>query len=180
MIPRVRMFLGLSLVALIVRAIEFPTIVSKAGIQLPRAGDTFYHMRRIWFSVMRFPETLPVDSYVSFPSGSQILWPSAFDWTIAAMIRPFVDPADQTAVESIAIWVPAVLGAITAGVVGLLADRAYGRSAAWCAGLIFCFLPMSYGYSHLGMIDHHVAVAQMLHEPLLPRLLQQHDARARV
>ena len=116
-------------------------------------------MHRIWFSVVRFPETLPVDSYVSFPSGSQILWPSAFDWTIAAMIRPFVDPTDQTAVEAIAIWVPAVLGGITAGVVGLLAARAYGRGAAWCAGLIFCFLPMSYGYSHLGMIDHHVAVA---------------------
>ena len=100
MISRIRMFVSLSLVALAVRAIEFPTIVSKAGVQLPRAGDTFYHMRRIWFSVVRFPETLPFDSYVSFPSGSQILWPSAFDWTIAAMIRPFVDPTDQAAVET--------------------------------------------------------------------------------
>jgi len=38
-ISRARIFVSLFLIALAVRAIEFPTIVSKVGIQLPRAGD---------------------------------------------------------------------------------------------------------------------------------------------
>ena len=154
-----RMFGSLFLLALAVRAIGYPTVFSKAGVQLPYAGDAYYHLRRIWFSVVRFPETLAFDPYVSFPGGSQIPWPGAFDWTIAALIRPFVNPTDQYAVEAMAVWMPAVLGAATTGLLALFAKRLYGRGAGWCAGLIFSVLPMSFIYSQLGMIDHHVAVA---------------------
>jgi asparagine N-glycosylation enzyme membrane subunit Stt3 len=157
--PRARMFGSLFLVAVAVRAIGYPTVFSNAGVQLPYAGDAYYHLRRIWYSVARFPETLSFDRYVSFPDGSQIIWPAAFDWTIAALIRPFVDPLDQSAVEAMAAWMPVVLGAATAGLLALLADRFYGRAAGWCAGLLYCVLPMSFIYSRLGMIDHHVAVA---------------------
>ena len=159
MFPRVRMFGSLFLLALAVRAIGYPTVFSKAGVQLPYAGDAYYHLRRIWFSVARFPEALSFDRYVSFPEGSQIQWPAAFDWTIAALIRPFVDPSDQVAVEAMAVWVPAVLGAATTGLLALFASRLYGRGAGWCAGLIYSVLPMSFIFSQLGMIDHHVAVA---------------------
>ncbi len=157
--PGVRMFGSLFLLALAVRAIGYPTVFSKAGVQLPYAGDAYYHLRRIWFSVARFPEALSFDRYVSFPEGSQIVWPPAFDWTIAALIRPFVDPSDQVAVEAMAVWVPAVLGAATTGLLALFASRLYGRGAGWCAGLIYSVLPMSFIFSQLGMIDHHVAVA---------------------
>ena len=159
LIPRARMFGSLFLLATAVRAIGYPTVFSGAGVQLPYAGDAYYHLRRIWYSVAGFPESLSFDRYVSFPDGSQIIWPAAFDWTIAALIRPFVDPADQGAVEAVAAWMPVVLGAATAGLLALLADYFYGRGAGWCAGLIYCVLPMSFIYSQLGMIDHHVAVA---------------------
>jgi len=162
--PRARMFGSLFLLALAARAIGYPTVFSKAGVQLPYAGDAYYHLRRIWFSVTRFPETLSFDRYVSFPEGSQIVWPAAFDWTIAALIRPFVDPSDQVAVEAMAVWVPAVLGAATTGLLALFASRLYGRGAGWCAGLIYSVLPMSFIFSQLGMIDHHVAVALLTTE----------------
>jgi asparagine N-glycosylation enzyme membrane subunit Stt3 len=165
-LPHLLMSGSLFLLALAIRAIQYPLVFSQVGIQLPFAGDAYYHLRRIWFSVARFPETLPFDRYVSFPVGSEIVWPSTFDWTIAALIRPFVDPTDQAAVEAIAVWVPAVLGAATTGLVALLASRLYGRGAGWCAGLLYSVLPMSFTYSQLGMIDHHVAVA-LLTIPLL-------------
>jgi asparagine N-glycosylation enzyme membrane subunit Stt3 len=153
------MFGGLFLLGLLVRAIQYPLISTPIGIQLPYAGDAYYHLRRIWFTVARFPESLAYDRYVSFPQGSQIVWPSTFDWWIALAIRPFVDPTDQAAVESVAIWAPAVLGAFTTGLVALLANRLYGNLAGWCAGLLYAVLPMSFTFSRLGMIDHHVAVA---------------------
>jgi dolichyl-diphosphooligosaccharide--protein glycosyltransferase len=153
------MFGSLFLFALAIRSIGYPTVFSKAGIQLPYAGDAYYHLRRIWFSVANFPESLSFDRYASFPEGSQIVWPAAFDWTIAALIHPFVDPNDQAAVEAMAAWVPAVIGAVTTGMLALFADRLYGRGAGWYAGLLYSALPMSFMYSALGMIDHHVAVA---------------------
>ncbi len=156
---RARMFGSLFVFAAAIRAIGYPTIFTSAGVHLPYAGDAYYHLRRIWFSVARFPETLPFDRYVSFPDGSQNIWPSTFDWTIAAFIRPFVDPTDQAAVEAIAVWAPVVLGATTAGLIALFAGRAYGEGAGWCAGALYSILPMSFIYSQLGMIDHHVAVA---------------------
>jgi asparagine N-glycosylation enzyme membrane subunit Stt3 len=165
-LPPILMSGSLFLLALGIRALQYPLVFSPIGIQLPFTGDPYYHLRRIWFSVARFPETLPFDSYVSFPAGSQIVWPSTFDWTISALIRPFVDPTDQAAVEAIAVWAPAALGAFTTGAVALLAWRLYGRGSGWCAGLLYAVLPMSFNFSQLGMIDHHVAVA-LLTIPML-------------
>ena len=161
MIRRIRIFGILFLAGLAVRSIEFPKLFTSTGVHLPFAGDAYYHMRRIWYSVSRFPETLPFDRYVGFPEGAQIVWPSAFDWTIAALIRPFVDPTDQGSVEALAVWAPAVLGAATAGLVGLFAERFFGPRAGWLAGILYAVLPMSFVYSRMGMIDHHVGVALM-------------------
>jgi dolichyl-diphosphooligosaccharide--protein glycosyltransferase len=155
------MFGGLFVLALAVRSVHYPLVFTQIGVQLPYAGDAYYHLRRIWFSVARFPESLTFDRYVSFPEGSQIVWPSTFDWMIAASIRPFVDSSDQAAVEAMAVWVPPLLGAVTTGLVGLLAARLYGRGAGWCAGLLYAVLPISFISSRLGMIDHHVAVAML-------------------
>ncbi len=150
---------SLFLLALATRAIGYPMVFSTIGVQLPYAGDAYYHLRRIWYTVARFPEVLSFDRYVAFPDGSQIIWPAAFDWSIAALILPFVDPSDQAAVESMAVWVPALLGAATACALALFADRYYGPGAGWIAGLLYCALPMSFIFSQLGMVDHHVAVA---------------------
>lgn len=159
MLRGMRMFGSLFLLGLAIRSIQYPRVFSGVGVQLPYAGDAYYHLRRIWYSVARFPEALPFDRYVSFPDGAQIHWPSAFDWTIAALIRPFVDPTDQGAVEALAVWVPAVLGGAVSGLLALGTERLYGRAAGWCAGLVYSALPISFVYSQLGMIDHHVAIA---------------------
>ncbi len=159
MVVRARMFVGLFAAGLIFRTIKYPFVFAETGVHLPYAGDAYYHLRRIWFSVERFPDRLLFDPYVSFPNGAQIQWPSTFDWLVAALIRPFVDPNDQAAVESLAVWVPALLGAGTAGLVGLFATRLYGAGAGWCAGILYAALPMSVFFSELGMIDHHIAVA---------------------
>jgi dolichyl-diphosphooligosaccharide--protein glycosyltransferase len=153
------MFGSFALLGLAIRSLRYPTVFSTIGVQLPYPGDSYYHLRRIWFSVARFPESLAFDRYASFPEGSQIPWPAAFDWTIAAAIRPFVDPADQSAVEALAVWVPALLGAANTGLIALFAARFYGRAAGWYAGLLYSVMPIGFVFSQLGVIDHHVAVA---------------------
>lgn len=159
MFPQTRMFGSLALLGLAIRSLRYPMVFSTVGVQLPHPGDSYYHLRRIWFSVARFPESLAFDRYSSFPEGSQIPWPVAFDWTIAAVIRPFVDPGDQSAVEALAVWVPALLGAANTGLIALFAARFYGLAAGWLAGLVYSAMPIGFVFSQLGVIDHHVAVA---------------------
>lgn len=144
---------------LLVRALPAPTLFASERVHLPFAGDAYYHLRRIQYTVAHFPETIGFDPYVSYPNGSEIFWPAVFDWTLAALIRVFAGAGDPHAVERLAVWAPAILGAATAAVVAWLATRAFGRLAGCVAGLLYAGLPMSFQFSQIGMIDHHVAIA---------------------
>ena len=144
---------------LLVRGLPAPTLFASDRVHLPFAGDAYYHLRRIQYTVAHFPETIGFDPYVSFPNGSEIFWPAVFDWTLAGLIRALVGAGDPHAVERLAVWAPAILGAATAAAVAWLATRAFGSVAGWVAGLLYAGLPMSFQFSQIGMIDHHVAIA---------------------
>lgn len=156
------MFGVVFLVALAVRSITFLNVVTPFGVQFPFIGDLYYHMRRIWYTTVDFPNTISFDPYVSFPNGAEIVWPPLFDWSIAALARLLVGPESQSAVERVVIWVPPLVGAATAVLAAAIAVRS-SRSAklasGWWAGLLFAVLPMSFTYSQLGQLDHHGAVA---------------------
>ncbi len=49
--------LGLFLLAFLVRCLPFPSVFLREGTALIDP-DSYYHMRRIVFSVMQFPKTL--------------------------------------------------------------------------------------------------------------------------
>jgi len=147
------------LLALLLRALPLPIVFSGRGILPGNLSDEFYHLRRIWYSVVRFPEVLSFDPYVNFPNGGHVVWPPGFDWLVAALARLLVDTADQAAVETVAVWVPPVLGALTAVAAARVAGRAFGGVGGAVAGLAFAILPASWMFSQLGRVDHHVAVA---------------------
>ena len=147
--------------ALAIRAIRYPLVVTPHGIDFPFLGDLFYHARRIWFSAVHFPQILSFDRYVSFPDGAEIVWPGVYDWAIAGVARALVGSGPQGAVESVAIWFPPIFGAATAALLAALTARLYGRAAGAWAGGLFALLPASFLFSQLGQLDHHGAVALM-------------------
>lgn len=147
------------LIALAVRLVPLPATFGAERILPGGLADEFYHLRRIWYSVVHFPEVLSFDSYVSFPEGGPIHWPPGFDWAVAALARLLVGAEDQGAVETLAVWVPALLGALTAVLALWVGRAAFGGLGGAVAGLGLAVLPAHSGYSQLGAIDHHVAVA---------------------
>ena len=42
-------------------------------------SDSFYHMRRILYTVDHFPSTLWFDPSINYPEGLELLWPPLFD-----------------------------------------------------------------------------------------------------
>lgn len=134
-------------------------VIADDGVHFTVPGDPYYHMRRIAFSAARFPETLPFDRYVNFPEGAAIVWPPAFDWSLAAVARAWVGPDDPVGVEHVAARAPAVLGALAVVIVALVARRRFSPGAGWLAGIFLALLPAHLLHSQVGQLDHHVAVA---------------------
>jgi dolichyl-diphosphooligosaccharide--protein glycosyltransferase len=95
-------WLGLFAAAVGLRAVRFGTVLRNGELQTLFAADEFYHLRRIWFTVVNFPASLDFDFYMNQPLGAQPIWPPFFDWCIAALARVLVGADEQGAVEVVA------------------------------------------------------------------------------
>src|SRR5262249_59507616 len=103
---------GLFLLALAVRVLPWRTVFVGDGVRL-FDHDSYYHLRRIVWSLVHFPHCLDFDRYLSFPEGGRAIWPPAFDWLVAVLALPFARPGEPASVERVAVWVPPLLGAAT-------------------------------------------------------------------
>ncbi len=144
--------------ALLVRALPAAHVLSQ-GIVFFRGPDSYYHMRRIVYTIQNFPEILVSDPYVQFPHNAQPIWPPLFDWVSAALLLPFAGGGNWLRVEQAAAWIPPILGAITAVATWSVGRRLFDDRAAFGAGALLCILGGHFTYSRVGALDHHVAVA---------------------
>ncbi len=146
-------------VALLLRAAGWPRVFTPQGLIPPLGADEYFHLRRIWYSVVRFPEVFDRDPYASYPTGGEVSVAPGFDLAIAALARLLVGADDQAAVEVVAAWVPPVLGAFCAVVAAFIAWRAFSPAAGVLSGVLLALLPAHFVFSQVGMVDHHVAAA---------------------
>lgn len=153
---------GLFALALAVRALPFRSVFANERVYL-FGNDAYYHLRRIAWSVARFPAVLEFDPFINFPDGARPIWTPVFDWCVALAALPFVRAdvlaGDLHALERLAAWIPPVLGALTVVALYGVARRHFDEATALLAGLILCVLSAHFWYSQLGFVDHHVAVA---------------------
>jgi asparagine N-glycosylation enzyme membrane subunit Stt3 len=152
--------LCVSLVALAVwvRALQRALVLTPGGV-VPVDGDSFYHFRRIAWSVHNFPGFLSVDPYVNFPRGGEPIWSPTFDFVLAALVRGLLGVGSDGDMERLLCWVPALLGGLHVALLYLLGRRFLSGPAAVAGALLLAFLPAHSSYSQVGFVDHHVAVS---------------------
>ena len=123
-----------------------------------REIDPWYHVRAIEHQVANFPERFRHDPYLGFPSGSDVPVAPLFDWiAAAAALATSSGPPPLLWVETVAAWLPAILGALLAWPVALLALRLGGGLAGALAAPIAVLGPGQFlARSLLGFADHHV------------------------
>ncbi|MFQ5415659.1 MAG: STT3 domain-containing protein [Myxococcota bacterium] len=151
--------LGIFALATAIRAAWWRGVFTENGLHTPHGADEFYHLRRIWYAVVNYPDILERDPYVRFPFSGEIVWPPGFDLVVASVARLVVGAGDQTAFEVFVAWVPPVLGAVTAVAAAWIGARVFSPGAGLLAGVLLAILPAHYHFSQLGVIDHHVAVS---------------------
>ena len=145
-------------VAFALRVATFGLVFVDGRVWFPSGNDELYHIRRIAYQAARFPEVLDFDPYPSFPFGARPVWPPFLDWLLAGVVRLFVGGEDATAVERLVAWMPPLVGAATAVLVGEIARRAFSPLAGLVAGLFVALVPAHFVVSQLGEVDHEVVV----------------------
>lgn len=126
-------------------------------------NDPHYHMRRVFAALAAFPHVPAFDAWIDFPHGAPVVFAPLFDLGIAALaLLVGLGPGQRMAVETVAVFVPPVLGGLTSLAVYALARRITTRGAALLAALLLAITPAHGWYSRLGFVDHHVAVTLVM------------------
>jgi len=88
-------------------------------------SDSFYHMRRVLYTVDHFPHTLWFDTFLNYPRGLELMWPPLFDQLIAGTAILF-GAESQREIEIVGAFVPQILGSMTILALYFLARELFG------------------------------------------------------
>ncbi len=124
-----------------------------------RGTDAWYQVRLVENLLAHFPQSIRFDPYLRHPGGATVEEAPLFDYLLAlpAWLAGGGRPTTQL-VETVAAWLPALLGALVTVPVYFLAHVLWGRPAGMIAGGLIAVLPGRFlERSLLGATDHHVA-----------------------
>jgi dolichyl-diphosphooligosaccharide--protein glycosyltransferase len=117
----------LFLLAVVIRGLPYNGVFIAGGVQF-FGNDAYYHMRRALYSLEHFPAVLDFDHYINFPIGARPIWTPFFDSFLALLLLPLRGrPIHQ--LETVAVWVPPLLGGATVLALYWIAKRHFGQSA---------------------------------------------------
>ena len=147
-------------VALYIRVVlPYPVIFDGPWIKLSSV-DSYYYMRLVDNLLSNFPILMGFDPYFIFPGGRAVdTQGTFFAYILAGTIRLLggAAPAQQTA-DAIAVFIPAVMGALLVIPVFFIGRALVNRWAGLVAAILLALMPgQLLSRTLLGATDHHVA-----------------------
>lgn len=146
------------------------------GLVLYGDGDAYYHLRRIRAIAAHWPRVPDFDSYMNYPQGAYSIWAPGFDFVPATLSRLGLP------LDTVAVYWPAILGALTCLPFYAYCRRRFGTGAAVGACILLAVTPATVLIGALGRIDHHVAelLFQLLIYAQLQRCCSTYEADAEI
>jgi len=156
------LLLALCVLGFLLRTTNAATVFVGDAV-VPAENDPYYHLRRIFLILADYPRVPSFDPWIDYPTGAPVVFAPLFDFGIAtlAWVAGF-GTGDRQAVETLAVLLPPLLGALTCVAVYLVGRRTTSRAGALLAALLVTLTPAHIWYSRLGFVDHHV-LATLLH-----------------
>ncbi len=145
--------LAIVLFGFLLRLFAGRSSLTENGILLP-GYDEFYHMRRIFYTVNHFPNTLWFDSYLNYPHGLVITWPPLFD-QISAALSVILGQHTKAGVEMVASFVPVLNGILAIIVVYCIVKELFDHRVALLASLMTALAPYFILKTMFAGTDHH-------------------------
>ncbi|MBN1691404.1 MAG: oligosaccharyl transferase, archaeosortase A system-associated [Dehalococcoidia bacterium] len=122
------------------------------------SNDAYFYMRMVDNLVHNFPQLYGFDPYLIYPSGfSTGNYPTFFVYLLAAIVKLLggASPSQQ-AIDSISVYLPAILGALTVIPVYFIGRLLINRWAGAAAAIALAVMPGELlVLSLLGNTDHH-------------------------
>ncbi len=146
--------------ALVLRiVVPWDSVFSPVGIKLTGI-DAYYYMRLVDNLAANFPYLNAFDPYIIYPGGDFITRvPAFFAYILSGAVRMLGGAAaDQHTVDSIAVFVPPLLGALSVIPAYVIGRALVNRWAGLVAALLFSIMPGELlSRTLLGNTDHHCA-----------------------
>jgi len=140
-------------------ALPYPTVFDGQWIKLTGI-DAYYYMRLVDNLLANFPQLTTFDPFMIFRSGDSLVRvPNFFAYMLAGTVRLLGGAsATQATADSIAVYLPAVLGALTIIPVFFIGRAVSNRWGGMVAALLAAAMPGELlSRSLLGNTDHHAA-----------------------
>jgi dolichyl-diphosphooligosaccharide--protein glycosyltransferase len=134
--------------------------LTENGILLP-GYDEYYHMRRILFTALHFPNTLWFDSYLNYPYGLEITWPPLFD-QISAALCVALGQHSKPGIEMVACFAPMIFGLIAVAAVYYIVRELFDHKVALLAAFMAALAPYYLLYTMFAAMDHHCLEVMLL------------------
>lgn len=118
--------------------------------------DSYYHMRRIVYTVIHYPFSNVYDSYVNFPHGFQVGWPPLLDLISAtfSLIIGLGHPS-RFIIEIASSLTPVIMGLVSIVLVYYITRDTINDKVALLAALIMALLPAAVFKTMFGVVNHH-------------------------
>ena len=166
LIPRLSLILLLGLsaaISLFLRVrLPYDRVFSSEGIKFTSA-DAYFHMRQVDSLARNFPNFTAVDPFLMYPGAANEVSIGFFGWLLAipAVFFAWIIgswPPSQQIVDTVGVYMPAVLGTLTIIPVYVIGKELFGRWAGVLSAGLVSILPGEFlGRSILGFADYHVA-----------------------
>ncbi len=114
--------------------------------------DSFYHMRRILYTVENFPQTLWFDSHINHPHGLELTWPPLFDQMVAAF--SLLLGGSPRAADIAGAVISPIVGSLMILLLYLLAKKLFGMKVALLSAFILAIDPKHIARTIFGLPDH--------------------------
>ncbi|MBN1195465.1 MAG: oligosaccharyl transferase, archaeosortase A system-associated [Methanomicrobiaceae archaeon] len=145
-----------SLLALWIRLIPEPALVSDAGVNL-LGNDPWYNLRQIEATSANFPGYAWYDPMSLYPSGMPIYWGPLFI-QITAFIGILVGASTRPELMHVASLVPPIMATAMVPTMYFLGKSLTDRKTGLIASLFIAVITGQYLYRSLfGFVDHHIA-----------------------
>ncbi len=151
---------AITILAFHVRAFNWKRVFIAPGDIRLIENDAYYHMRRILLITSGNFTFSEVDPYMCYGSAFRVNTPPLFDYLVAGVAQLLAanrTPSDDL-VTAVAAIMPAILGAMTVGIVIALGRALMSRCGGLLAGMLLTFMPYHIQVSVVGRPDHHVLV----------------------
>lgn len=123
---------------------------------VPTGNDSFYHARRIIDTATERTPFYEFDKKIHVPEGSQIVWPWAYDYSLALLTSSLMAATGIERPMTVLAYMPAFFAVVNTTLLMLVAG-ALGLPVRWrlLAGVTFALSAINQSLHGIGVLDHH-------------------------